>query len=169
MKIILMRHGNALHGTSDSARPLSKKGKREAVAAGNFLRSVGGLPDVILHSSLLRSRETAEHVEKALGTTGLLRLHKGLKPEDSPREFLSDALIEFAEYVDSDYRIMVVGHEPFISDLASLLLWRSRCSLPFGTGTLLEVENHSPEKTWNLCFYVQAKYLCKFYPGSEEI
>ena len=159
MKIILMRHGNALQGSPDSARPLSEKGTHEAAAAGNFLRSVNEIPNVILHSSLLRSRETAEYVEKALGATGLLRLNTGLKPEDSPRKFLSEALAEFAEYADSDYTIMVVGHEPFISELASFLLWSSRCNLAFDTGTLLKAESCNPEKAWNLCFYVKNEYL----------
>ena len=166
MDIILMRHGDALQGGADPARPLSEKGMHEAVAAGNFLRSINEIPNVMLHSSLLRSRETAERVEKALGVTGLLRLHYGLKPEDSPREFISEVLMEYAEHVGSDYTAMVVGHEPFMSGLASLLLWRSRCSLTFGTGTLLKAESYDPEKAWNLCFYIQANYLCRLLPGS---
>ena len=167
MKIILMRHGNALQTSPDSARPLSGKGVHEAEAAGGFLRSINEIPDVILHSSLLRSRETAEYVEKALGATGLLRLNTGLKPEDSPRKFLSEALVEFAEYADSDYTVMVVGHEPFISELASLLLWNSRCNLTFDTGTLLKAESSNPEKEWDLCFYVKNEYLGGLFPAPD--
>jgi len=159
MKMILMRHGNAIKGSPDPARPLSKKGVREAEAAGTFLRSIGELPDIILHSTLVRSRETAEHVEKALKAEGLLRERRDLKPDDSPKEFLSGVLAEYDEYVGSDYKIMVVGHDPFISDLASLLLWRSQCDLPFGTGTLLMAEGFDQRAAWDLCFYVRAKFL----------
>ena len=158
MKIILMRHGNALHGGPDSLRPLSEKGAREAEAAGNFLRSVNEIPDVILHSPLHRSRETAERVEKALRTTGLLRLHEELEPEAPPENFFSKLPAEFAGRTGFDSRIMAIGHEPFISNLASLLLQRS---LPFGTGTLLEAESCEPDSGWDLCFYVKAKYLVR--------
>ena len=163
----MMRHGNALKGGPDPTRPLSEKGAREADAAGNFLRSVKEIPDVIFHSPLLRSLESAERVEKALKATGLLRRHDELEPEDSPKDFISEVLEEFADRLGADYRIMVVGHEPFISGLASLLLWRSRCDLPFGTGTLLEAESHDPRKAWDLCFYVKAKYLVKLSSGSD--
>ena len=159
MKIILMRHGNALSSEINPARPLSEIGVSEAKAAGAFLHSIEEVPDVILHSTLLRSRETAEHVEKELKAEGLLRERRDLKPGDSPKDFLSDILAEFGRYLGSDYRIMVVGHDPFISDLASLILWRSRCDLAFGTGTLLEAESFGKETTWTLCFYVKAKYL----------
>ena len=159
MKIILMRHGNALKGGPDHARALSEKGVREAKAAGVFLRSIGEMPDVILHSTLTRSRETAEYVQAELGADGLLRERRDLKPEDSPKNFYSGLLAEFDEYVGRDYRIMVVGHDPFISDLASLLLWHSRCELSFGTGSMMEAEGFDPKAAWTLCFYVKAKYM----------
>ena len=159
MKIILMRHGNALKGGPDHARALSEKGVREAKSAGAFLRTIGEMPDVILHSTLRRSRETAEYVEAELGANGLLRERPDLRPEDSPQDFYSGLINEFEEHAGSDYRIMVVGHDPFISDLASLLLWRSRCDLSFGTGSMLEAEGCDPEATWTLCFYIKAKYM----------
>jgi phosphohistidine phosphatase len=167
VKIILMRHGNAEQAASDSVRPLSKKGVSEAIAAGSFLRSINKIPDVILHSSLLRSKQTAELVEKELKGSDLLKLHEGLKPEDSPWEFLSQMLREFDEYVGSDYTVMAVGHEPFMSSLASLLLWNSKCDLSFSTGTLLEAESDNPEKGWDLCFYVKTPYLTSVLPSQQ--
>ena len=58
-----MRHGDALKSGSDLNRPLSEKGVSEGEAAGEFLRFVGEFPDLILHSTLLRSKQTAERVE----------------------------------------------------------------------------------------------------------
>ena len=155
-----MRHGNALNGSPDSARQLSQNGVGEAIASGKFLRSIGEIPKIILHSSLRRSQETAEHVEKALGMSELLRLHYGLKPEDSPDDFYSDILTEFYEQDCLDDSLMVVGHEPFISSLASLFVRRV---LTFDTGTLLMAEHSQFDSTWNLCFYVQAKYLVRAF------
>ena len=157
MRMILMRHGDALKGEFDAKRALSKKGKSEGDAAGVFLRSIGEFPDVILHSTLLRSKQTAEHVEAALEKNGLLQERKDLKPEDSPKDFLSGVLTEFDKYVGSHYTIMVVGHNPFISDLAALL----GHALPFTTGTLLEAEGFAIREKWELCFYIKARFLKK--------
>ena len=68
-----MRHGNALAGDPDHVRELSDRGVREAKAAGEFLRSIDEVPDVILHSTLRRSRETAEYVEAVFKAEGLLQ------------------------------------------------------------------------------------------------
>jgi len=160
MKIILMRHGNALSGSPDAARRLSKQGVDEATASGNFLRSIGEFPQIILHSGLRRSLETAEYVEKALGVSGVLRLHGGLKPNDSPGDFYSDIQTAFCEYDCLDGSIMIVGHEPFMSELAALIM---KHALTFGTGTLLMAERNQHEYTWYLRFYVQAKYLVKAF------
>ncbi|MCL2010397.1 MAG: histidine phosphatase family protein [Synergistaceae bacterium] len=161
MKIILMRHGNALKGRIDHERGLSEEGAREADAAGMFLRSIGEVPDVILHSTLRRSRETAERVEAALEAEGLLEERGNLTPGDSPEHFHSGLMAEFDERLGSDYKVMVVGHDPFISDLASFLVWRYQCGLPFSTGTLLEAKGSNPKDAWDLCFYVRAKYLTR--------
>ena len=158
-----MRHGNAVHSGSDGTRPLSGKGRREAEAVGNFLSSIKEIPDVILHSKLLRSQETAQRVEDALGKTKLLRLHHGLKPDDSISYFHSELMTETFNNQDSNYTVMVVGHEPFISSLASLLVLRSPVGLTFKTGTILEAKCSNPESGWDFCFFVHAKYLIRLY------
>ena len=158
-----MRHGNAVPSGSDGTRPLSEKGRCEATAAGNFLRSIKEIPDIILHSKLLRSQETAQRVEDALGKTKLLRLHHGLKPDDSISYFHSELLTDIFTKQDSNYTVMVVGHEPFMSSLASLLVLGSHVGLTFNTGTILEAKCSSPESGWDLCFFVHAKYLIRLY------
>ena len=77
---------------------------------------------------------------------------------------LSETLKEFYEYAGSDYTIMVVGHEPFMSDLAFFVLKRS---FTFDTGTLLEMSSYNPEKAWDLCFYVQARHLSRLFSGGD--
>ena len=163
MKIILMRHGDAVTYFIDETRPLSEKGALEADAAGKFLRSIDEIPDIIVHSPLLRSRETAERVEKAVGAAGLLKQHERLNPDDDPIKFRIGALMQLAEKKSADYTIMVVGHEPFTSALASILLWDTRRDLAFNTGTLLGAKSFSPEKTWDLCFFVHADYLIRLF------
>ena len=163
MKIILMRHGNAVPSGGDGTRPLSEKGRCEASAAGNFLRSINEIPDVILHSKLLRSQETAQRVEDVLGKTKLLRLHHGLKPDDSVNYFHSELLREMFNQENSNHTVMIVGHEPFMSALASLLVLRSPVRLTFNTGTILEVKCSRPENAWDICFFIHAEYLIRLY------
>ena len=163
MKIILMRHGSAVPSGNDGARPISEKGVQEAEAAGNFLRAINEIPDVILHSQLFRSRETAERIEDALGKTHLLRLHHGLKPDDSAKYFRAEVLTELFSEKDNNYSVMVVGHEPFMSTLASLLVLRSPVGLTFKTGTMLEAKCSNPKNAWDFCFYVHAEYLLRLY------
>ncbi|MDL2264694.1 histidine phosphatase family protein, partial [Synergistaceae bacterium OttesenSCG-928-I11] len=67
MKLCLMRHGDAVGGFDDAARPLSAQGLLEAENAGRFLARIREVPDVICHSPLLRSRQTAEVVARVLG------------------------------------------------------------------------------------------------------
>ena len=158
-----MRHGNAVPSGSDGTRPLSEKGRREAEAAGNFLLAINEIPDVILYSQLFRSQETAHFVEDALGKTGLLRLHNGLKPEDSANYFCSELLSEIFYEKDSNYTAMIIGHEPFMSTLASLLVLRSPFGLSFNTGTMLAAKCFNSENVWDFCFFVHSEYLIRLY------
>ena len=85
----------------------------------------------------------------------LLREREGLRPEDSAKKFLSVVFTEFGKYVGSDYKIMVVGHNPFVEDLADLMGYR----MVFTTGTLFEAESFGG--AWAPCFYLKARYLRK--------
>lgn len=115
MRLYLMRHAHALSEEEDAKRPLSDKGLAAAVRVAEFvapmLEDIGG----ILHSPLPRSRETAVILAKALGKPRLLREVKGIEPEDDPDEFLSVLQGRSAPLV-------VVGHEPHLGRLVSLLL-----------------------------------------------
>jgi phosphohistidine phosphatase len=156
-----MRHGNALNAASDKGRSLSPLGRREAKVAGEFLYSFGEIPNVILHSPLLRSKQTGLVVEKEVYGGKILRLYQGIEPEDSPQRFMDNLLNDFAEEIGTDFKVMVVSHEPFISSLASLILWNSRCDISFDTGTLLGAESDNPKNGWRLNFYINAEQLMR--------
>jgi phosphohistidine phosphatase len=158
VRIYLMRHGDASSGVSDSIRPLSEQGVLEAEAAGRYLRKTGEMPDLIMHSTLFRSRRTAELARTAAGLDVPLRESENLAPEDSTEKFISEMVSEF---VKTDKKILVVGHNPFISDLASLLLTRSKSALPikFTTGSIFGADSISVGKLWTLRFYVPSKQM----------
>lgn len=121
--LYLLRHAIAVErGTpgfeEDRLRPLTVDGraKMERIAAG--MRTLELEFDVILASPFVRAHQTAEIAAAALGQKNRVRLEPSLQADRSPQEFLS----RFAgKYADKD-RVLAVGHEPFLSSLATLLL-----------------------------------------------
>lgn len=119
MELYLVRHGIAeevsASGT-DADRRLTSEGihKVEKVAKG-FAKKIEGL-DIILHSTFLRARETAEIFRQHYPGAKFQEV-KGITPMDAPSKAL--ALVEMHANLD---RVMIVGHEPHLSGLAALLL-----------------------------------------------
>ncbi len=116
MQIYLIRHAHALPGKDDAARPLSKKGRGQIRQVAKFLRQGGWLETKIFwHSPLVRSKDTARLLVQHLKVRGKLTLVAGLKPEDKPAGM--------ARRLNKVRRpVAVVGHEPHLGTLASLLL-----------------------------------------------
>lgn len=116
MHIYLIRHAHAEDGTPDAARPLSGKGRRQIRKVGRFLKEAGGLEaEEIWHSPLARARETAQGLHKSLRLKAKLALKSGLRPDDDPQ-----AIAQRLRQVE--YPVAVVGHDPNLSALASLLV-----------------------------------------------
>lgn len=70
--LAVLRHAKAVHdpGLDDEDRALTKRGLRDAAAAGGWLREAGLIPDLVLCSTALRTRQTWEQVSAALGPAG---------------------------------------------------------------------------------------------------
>src|SRR6266404_6053326 len=119
--LMLLRHGiaeDAAPGEPDAERRLTGEGKRKVreVAAG--MRALKLPVDVILTSPLRRARETAEVVaaEHDLDETSVI-VTPALAPA-AAREALFAAIGSHAR-ADG---IVVVGHQPDLGELASVLL-----------------------------------------------
>lgn len=67
--LLVLRHAKAVHeiGLSDLDRGLTKRGRRDAAAAGTMMRDAGLIPDRVLCSAALRTRQTWQYVSEALG------------------------------------------------------------------------------------------------------
>lgn len=77
LKLILTRHAKSSWDDpwqSDHDRPLNKRGRRSAVAVGNWLRQEGHVPDETLSSSSRRTEETQE----LLGLGGTVHFTRAL-------------------------------------------------------------------------------------------
>jgi phosphohistidine phosphatase len=118
MRLYLVRHAHALAEDENPARPLSPKGTVQAQRLAAFLSGPCAFrPDVLWHSPLVRSRETASALLPAAGPEATLVETPGLLPEDDPAE--TAARLE-ARGPGPD--LAIVGHEPHLSALATLLL-----------------------------------------------
>ena len=72
-KLMLLRHAKAdwpREVTSDHERPLSGRGHRDAPQAGIWMRENDAVPDFILCSSALRTRQTCTWICEELGDKG---------------------------------------------------------------------------------------------------
>ena len=114
--IFLMRHADAVSDEENPVRPLSPKGRGQVARVCEALKKVPSFaPAEIWRSPLARSLETAELLAQGLQLKAPILLKPGMEPEDDPVKFL--AALE-AERRD----IAVVGHEPFLGVLASLMV-----------------------------------------------
>jgi phosphohistidine phosphatase len=169
VKIFLMRHGDAEIGDVDSKRRLSDEGRAEAYLAGEFLLRLGEAPSAILHSELRRSKETAQIAARRLGKGIKLSLSHGLLPGDPVSPFADRLLGEPGD-------VMVVGHQPFVSSLAALLLTGAQEGLriKFPTGAIAcferlgERPGDSGEHCYELRFHVTAKSIFRLVAGKDR-
>jgi len=116
MEIYIIRHAHAVAGEDDAIRPLSVKGRRQIKELAAFLQRGRGLKArEVWHSPLVRAQETAERLVDRLGSSARLVETGELKPETDPA-ILARRLGKVRRPV------AVVGHEPHLSALLTLLL-----------------------------------------------
>jgi phosphohistidine phosphatase len=67
VRVYLVRHAEAAPGEPDDLRALTPEGRRAARDLGERLAADGVRPDAVVSSPLLRARETASEIARALG------------------------------------------------------------------------------------------------------
>ena len=120
MNLYLLRHGIAVEpGTpgfeSDADRPLIPEGERKVEKIADAMEALELSFDWILSSPYVRARQTAEIVAKALDLRKKLEFSETLTPSGSMRKLIDILNERRLEHV------LLVGHEPFMSELISLL------------------------------------------------
>jgi phosphohistidine phosphatase len=123
MNLFILRHGLAVEPGSpgfatDSDRPLTPKGERKLKKITQAIEKLELSFDWILSSPYLRARQTAEIVAQGLGLRKKLELNEVLIPGGSSRKLIQ--LIN--ERRPTPNEVLLVGHEPYLSDLISLLI-----------------------------------------------
>ena len=122
-RLTLVRHGNAEpkgSRVSDFERPLDRRGQSQAEAMARRLLGSQLVPDMLIASPALRTRQTAEVIAREMGIP-VRRIHH------DERLYLAraDDILSVVQAIGPRVEhLMVVGHNPGISDLARWLAVR---------------------------------------------
>jgi phosphohistidine phosphatase len=123
MNLYILRHGVAVEpGTPgfarDADRILTPEGEGKLRKIAKAMEAMELEFDLILSSPYLRAKQTAQIIAKAFGERRQVELTDALIPGGSIRKLFN--LIHQVDPAPSN--ILLVGHEPSLSDLISLLV-----------------------------------------------
>jgi phosphohistidine phosphatase len=158
-RLTLMRHANAQWKDpqiSDFDRPLNRRGTSEAEAMSRRLIELKLIPTIVLTSSARRAQQTADIVARELGVPV-----RDLRSDETlylaPAEEILRVIQTTGPHIP---HLLIVGHNPGITELANLLAptahvelaTAAMCSLTFDTrswagvkaGNLKDVCSESP-------------------------
>lgn len=117
--LFLLRHAKSSWKDAnlpDFERPLNHRGKRACETIGNYLKSKGIIPELIVCSPAVRARETLDRVMKAAKWTAEVRYDQRIYEASGMR------LAEVVAQIDADKKAaMLVGHNPGMEELLMLL------------------------------------------------
>lgn len=139
--LLILRHAKSDWGNSqlsDHDRPLNGRGQYDAPRMGAWLKQQAMVPELIICSTAERALTTAELVSLACDFEGELRTTQDFYLAGPPTYI--DILNELP---DSYARVMVVGHNPGMEDLVSLLTDKDR---PLTTANVAVVD--LPIESW---------------------
>jgi phosphohistidine phosphatase len=137
---MLLRHAKSdWPDVPDRERPLAKRGRRDAPRIGRWLHDHGYLPDVVVCSAAVRTRQTWELVAPELGGSPSVTFE--------PRAYAASALtlLYVAQELPRRYRAaLLIAHNPGIAELAASLTENGNPGLRFPTAAVAVLEFTGP-------------------------
>lgn len=170
--LLLLRHAKSDHpaGVEDHDRPLNKRGNHAARDIGAYLAKHHLVPSLILSSTSERTKQT----------TRLMLEGAGVKNHDhiifSKRLYLSspgEALRVINELGKDEKSLMVVGHNPCIQQLVTLLFDKGNqkalleSQIKFPTAALAIFEYDAPD--WTSLEPRSCKLVDVITPSKEDL
>jgi len=136
-ELILLRHGKSdwAAGADDAGRPLNRRGQESARAMGRMITLIGRVPDLVLSSPARRARSTADLAAESGSWPSPIVEDERLCP-GSTREMIEAV----SERAGDTHRVLVVGHEPALSQTAALLLGGASLRMVTGAAACIEVD-----------------------------
>jgi phosphohistidine phosphatase len=153
MIIYFVRHASAGEHVSnpkkDEKRPLDADGIEQCGYVGRALAALNAQPDVVISSPLKRATQTASLIGNELGFEGKLQLEPALRPEASFADFR-----RMLDKYSKHEAIMVVGHNPSITDFLARMIAKSGCEarVDFKKGAVAraEIDRRAATLNWFL-------------------
>ncbi|WP_156251091.1 SixA phosphatase family protein [Pseudactinotalea terrae] len=113
-RISLLRHAKAgARDTPDHGRELTREGRAQCAQVAEHLLEHGRVPQLVLCSTATRTRQTWELVAAGLGESSPVRFLDVLYSAD-----VSDAVDVLTQVPGDVTEVLVVGHEPTVSETA---------------------------------------------------
>ena len=133
MDLFLVQHAHAKREEEDPERPLTEQGWADIRRVARYAAEHLAIKvDRVLHSGKTRARQTAEVLAEAVTAVSEVQAAENLDPLSDPHVWR-----ENLTHVEED--LMLVGHLPHMSKLASLLLCgdETKPVIAFETGGIL--------------------------------
>lgn len=130
MLLFLVRHAragdrDADRWPDDRLRPLTNMGRKVHSQMSRALARLECVPDAVLTSPWVRALQTAELMVEEMEVE-----NKAIRCEALAQDVNIDAIGQQVAALGEVKAVALVGHEPWISELASVLLARSEAALP---------------------------------------
>lgn len=130
MDLLLWRHAEAEEGEEDLKRRLTERGERQARLMGAWIREHQPKDLRIIVSPSIRTQQTAQALKLPYET------HRKIGPDACVSE-----LIAATGWPDAAGSVLVVGHQPSLGRLASLLLAGQEADWSIKKGALWWLSN----------------------------
>ena len=159
VELYLIRHGLAADRgedhQDDAKRPLTSRGIARVRKEAGGLMELEISFDIILTSSLVRARQTADAIAAALSSRPTVAVVDALAPGGTYTAFAD----ELARH-DRHHRIAAVGHEPGLGELAARLIGAKK-PLAFKKGAICRIDLQAlpPTGPGELRWFVTPKML----------
>jgi phosphohistidine phosphatase len=138
MLLYLLRHGKAEPGhpgEPDSSRRLTEEGKQQSRRVLARAAAAGVKPQTVLVSPYIRARETAEIALGVLGLPHAALASNTLLPDSHPETLWDEIRLH-----QHDPQLMLVGHNPLLSEFLALLLSAGAYAIDLKTAGLACVD-----------------------------
>ena len=118
-ELLILRHAKSSWDSGarrDFDRPLNARGRNAAPLMGRFIAGKNLVPDIVFCSAAVRTRETFDLLKTAFEKPPAVIYRENLYLASVER-----LLETIADADDADERVMVIGHNPGMEDLALTL------------------------------------------------
>ena len=153
MKLYLVQHAKAASKEVDQQRPLTEEGHRDIQRVTAFIKPLNLCIDYLWHSGKRRAVQTAEFLAEVVEINKTQTIQDGLGPND-------DVTVLRDDLACAQQDVMIVGHLPFLSKLASLLLGGSESAntVVFKQGGIVCLRR-AEENRWQIDWMVTPELL----------